>query len=209
MMRLIESDDQAQMKQRSTLSASARLVALPAWPPTSIHESFWTRQSVLRRCALRDENARSAELSKILENLRVARNAVHTCLVLVKPRGFPSGESGLPWEERAGRSRKVFDAEETMAASLPAIDFIIEGVEVDFARLAVSAGRPKDEWKALFVAALALGWEKLTGKLPGRTAAGGDFVNFLSSAWASLPGGEPPEINWERPIRRDNISSSS
>ena len=150
----------------------------------------------------KDENARSAELSKILENLRVARSAVHTCLVLVKPRGFPSGESGLPWEERAGRSRKVFDAEETMAASLPAIDFIIEGVEADFARLAVSAGRPKDEWKALFVAALALGWERLTDKLPGRTTTGGDFVSFLSAAWASLPGGEPPEINWERPVRR-------
>jgi ABC-type amino acid transport substrate-binding protein len=35
----------------------------------------------------------------------------------------------LPWEERAGRSRKVFDAEETMAASLPAMDFIIEGMQ--------------------------------------------------------------------------------
>ncbi len=89
-----------------------------------------------------------------------------------------------------------------MAESLPAMDFIIEGVEADIARLAVSAGRPKDEWKALFVAALALGWERLTQKLPGRTTAGGDFVNFLSAAWASLPGGEPPEINWERPIRR-------
>lgn len=89
-----------------------------------------------------------------------------------------------------------------MAASLPAIDFIIEGVEADVARLAVSAGRPKDEWKALFVAAIALGWERLTDKLPGRTTTGGDFVNFLSAAWASLPGGEPPEINLERPIRR-------
>ncbi len=102
----------------------------------------------------KNENARSVELSKILENLRVARSAVHICLVLIKSRGFPTGESGLPWEECSGRSRKVFDAEETMAASLPAIDFIIEGVEADFARLAVSAGRPKDEWKALFVAAL-------------------------------------------------------
>ena len=148
----------------------------------------------------KDENARSAKLSKILENLRLARNAVHSCLVLVNLAVFHPANSGLPWEERAGRSRKVFDAEETMAASLPAIDFIIEGVEADIGRLAVSAGRPKDEWKALFVAALALGWEKLTGKLPGQTTAGGDFVNFLSAAWASLPGGEPPEINWERPI---------
>ena len=149
----------------------------------------------------KDENARSADLSKILENLRLARSAVHSCLALVKSRGFPSGESRLPWEERTGRSRKVFDAEDTMAESLPAMDFIIEGVEADIARLAVSAGRPKDEWKALFVAALALGWERLTQKLPGRTTSGGDFVNFLSAAWASLPGGEPPEINWERPIR--------
>lgn len=150
----------------------------------------------------KDENARSAELSKILENLRLARTSVHSCLAFVKSRGFPSGESRLPWEERTGRSHKVFDAEDTMAESLPAMDFIIEGVEADIARLAVSAGRPKDEWKALFVASLAFGWERLTHKLPGQTTAGGDFVNFLSAAWASLPGGEPPEINWERPIRR-------
>jgi hypothetical protein len=176
--------------------------------PTSMAPYIYSRivlDQAIRIAAMRppkDENTRSAELSKILENLRAARSAVHTCLVFAKSRRFPTGESGLPWEERAGRSRKVFDAEETMAASLPAMDFIIEGVEADLARLAVSAGRPKDEWKALFVAALALGWERLTGKLPGRTTAGGDFVNFLTAAWASLPGGEPPEINWERPILR-------
>lgn len=159
----------------------------------------------VRIAALRppkDKNARSAELSKILENLRLARSAVNTCLVLVESRGFPTGESGLPWEDHTGRARKVSDAGDTMAESLPAMDFIIQGVEADIARLAVSPGRPKDEWKVLFVAALALGWERLTDKLPGRTTAGGDFVNFLSAAWASLPGGEPPEINWERPIRR-------
>jgi hypothetical protein len=53
----------------------------------------------------------------------------------------------------------------------------------------------------LFVAALALGWQQLTSKLPGQTTTSGDFVSFLTAAWASLPG-EPPEINWERPIRR-------
>ena len=94
----------------------------------------------------------------------------------------------------------MFDAQEALAASLPAMDFIIEGVEADLARLDVSAGRPKDEWKALFVAALALGWQVFAGKLPGRTTTSGHFVSFVTAAWASLPG-EPPEINWERPIR--------
>jgi hypothetical protein len=148
----------------------------------------------------KDVNARSAELLNVLDNLRVARSAVHNCLELVKYRGFSTGESRLPWEERTGRSSKVLDAEETLAASLPAMDFIIEGIEADLARLDVSAGRPKDEWKTLFVAALALGWQGLTGKLPGRTTTSGDFVSFVTAAWASLPG-EPPEINWERPIR--------
>jgi hypothetical protein len=73
------------------------------------------------------------------------------------------------------------------------MDFIIEGNEADLARLDVSAGRPKDEWKALFVAALALGYQALTRKLPGQTPTSGDFVGFLTAAWASLPG-EPPEI---------------
>ena len=95
----------------------------------------------------------------------------------------------------------MLEAEETLAASLPAMDFITEGIEADLARLDVSAGLPKEEWKALFVAALAFGWQTLTGKLPGRTTTSGDFVSFVTAAWASLPGGEPPEVNWERPIR--------
>jgi hypothetical protein len=53
----------------------------------------------------------------------------------------------------------------------------------------------------LFVAALALGWQALTSKLPRQTTTSGDFVSFLTAAWASLPR-EPPELNWERPIRR-------
>lgn len=116
----------------------------------------------------------------------MARSAVRECLELVKSHGFPTGESGLPWEERTDdRLHRVLDAEETMSAALPVMDFIIQGINADLARLGVSAGRPKDEWKLLFVAALAFGWKALTGKLPGQSTTSGGFVNFLNSAWLS------------------------
>ena len=51
----------------------------------------------------------------------------------------------------------MLEAEKTLAAAVPALDTICEGIVTDIERLNVSAGRPREEWKTLFVAALALG----------------------------------------------------
>lgn len=175
------------------------------WPP-GLAPYLYMRfllQSAVRIAASRpprDEQLRAASLLEIRERLFAAQDAVQACLEPVRYRGFPTGESGLAWEQRTGRQKEVFDAERKIGESLAAMTFVIEGIDVELGRLNVSAGRPKEEWKALFVAALALGWEDLTGKLPGKTTTTGDFVSFLNAAWASLPG-EPPEINWDRPIR--------
>lgn len=139
MMRLIESEGQAR---------SWRLRASTTWTlgwRTSMAPYLYVRLLLHHTVGIaasrppRDKKERSADLSKILQNLRAARRAVHTCLEVVKHRGFPTGESGLPWEERTGRKSKVLDDAAIDSSALSAMDFIIEGIEADLARLDVSA----------------------------------------------------------------------
>lgn len=148
----------------------------------------------------RDMQARSESLSAALAKLRIAKASIQECLKLAEGGSFPDGESGVSWEKQTGRWKLVLEAEKTLGAAVPAIEIICEGVEADINRLNVSAGRPKDEWKVLFVAALGLGWSELSGRLPAQTTTSGPFVDFVQAAWLSLPGAAP-EVNWERPIR--------
>lgn len=206
--RLPIDDELEQLRENGTEAVKKHLQNYRTliWPPP-FAPNLSTRHAIEQAIsigAFRFPNGRrmnAGRLQTVLDQLTTARKAVQECLDSAEFDGFPSGENGLPWEQLTGRWHEVANAEKTLESSVRAIDFIIDGVQADLSRLNVAAGRPKEEWKMIFVASLALCWEAITGKLPGQTTTTGSFVSFLHSAWNSLPY-DPPEVNWERAIRQ-------
>jgi hypothetical protein len=151
----------------------------------------------------KDSQRRKEGLAELANHLVQTRKSINSCLNLIESfGGCPDGEGGLPNELRTNRWETLVVAEQDLTKVLPAIDLMISATKDDLSRVDAGPGRPREEWKTLFVTALAIGWDMLTGQLPGQTTTSGPFVDFVNAAWNSMPGANAPIVNWERPIRR-------
>jgi hypothetical protein len=179
---------------------------------TELGPYFYTRWILHQAISLavarppKDLQRRKADLSELASQLIQTRNSVNSCLELIESYGgCPDGEAGLPFDRRTNRWEMLILAEQELAKAVPAIDLMFAATKDDLDRVDLGSGRPREEWKTLFVAALAIGWDLLTGQLPGQTTTSGPFVDFVNAAWNSIPVANVPIVNWERPIRRGTL----